>query len=357
MKKVIAQSKVMYLQILDELGRVDKLLEPKISKGILRQMYDNMIYARVLDEIGLSMQREGRIGTFAECLGEEAAIIGATTALRQTDWLVPSYREQAAFIVRSIPLRNIFLNWMGSELGFSKLNEYRTLPFAIPVGTQPLHAVGISWAMKLKKEKCAALTFFGDGATSTGDCHEAFNFAGVYKTPTVFLCRNNQFAISLPRSKQCAAETLAQKAVAYGFEGVQVDGNDILAVFSATKDALQKAYQSKGPTLIEAITCRRGPHTTADDPKRYVAKDFTAKCSMLDPLQRFERYLLKKKIINEHEREHVWGRAQTEVKKAAKEAEEASKQNPEDMFSYVYKEFPPHFNAQLDEAKHETDND
>ena len=352
-KEIIAKFQVQYVQILDENGKVDKKLEPKLSNDKLKELFRLLILTRTFDNTALNLQREGRIGTYAQSLGEEAAIIGPAFAMKKEDWLIPSYREHGAYLTRGIPLKNLFIHWGGSEDGNKIPEGQRNMTLSIPVGTQPLHAVGISWAAKLRGEKCAALTFFGDGATSEGDVHEAMNFAGVFLTPTVFVCRNNEYAISVPRtcegtaSCQTRAQTLAQKAISYGFDGILVDGNDILACYVAAKDALEKARAGKGPTLIEAMTYRRGAHTTADDPKRYRTEKELKAWEKKDPIERFRKYLKAKKIWTAKWEKEIVEDAKLEVEKAIKEYEK-HKAKPEDMFVNVFAKMPPHLKEQMD---------
>jgi pyruvate dehydrogenase E1 component alpha subunit len=245
---------VSYLQVLDADGHLDRDLEPNLSSEALRLLYRSMALARQLDLRMLSLQRQGRIGTFAPLMGQEATQVGSAFALEPTDWMVPGFREAAAYIVRGLPLHYILLYYMGREEGNKTPDEQCDLPVNIPVASQLPHAVGIAMAAKIRHDSCATLAYLGDGATSEGDFHEACNFAGVFQLPVVFVCENNQYAISHPRSRQTRARTLAQKAIAYGFDGLQVDGNDLLAVYVATRDALARAKAGKGPTLSECVT-------------------------------------------------------------------------------------------------------
>src|SRR3989338_2339849 len=224
------------LQILDKTGKViNKKLEPKLSKQDLLKIYKLMALARRADDKRLKMQRTGRMGTFAESKGQEAAQVPVVMQLTKKDWLVPSFRELPAQITFGLPIENDYLYYMGNEKGMQQIpKDLNMAPISVPVGTQTLHAVGIAWAEKLKKTKNVTVCYFGDGGTSEGDFHEAMNFAGVFKTPVVFICQNNQYAISVPREKQTASETLAQKAIAYGFDGVQVDGNDVFEIGRAS---------------------------------------------------------------------------------------------------------------------------
>jgi len=225
------------------------------------------------------------------------------------------------------------------------------MPVSVPVGTQTLHAVGLAWAAKLKGDKIITLVFFGDGATSKGDFHEAMNFAGVFKTPTIFFCQNNQFAISVPRSLQTASKTIAQKAIAYGFDGIQVDGNDLFAVFTATKEAVEKARSGGGPTLIEGVTYRFGPHTTADDPTKYRTEEEIEPWKSLDPLIRLRLYLKEKKLWNEGVENKLTGEAQKEIDQAVKEAEAIPTPEIEEIFNYVFAEMTPPLKEQMEYLK------
>ena len=250
-----------------------------------------------------------------------------------------------------IPLKIIFLYWMGNEEGSRAPEGINVLPVSIPVGTHPLHAVGVGWAAKLKGDKIVTVAYFGDGATSKGDFHEAMNFAGVFKTPSIFFCQNNQFAISVPRSRQTASATIAQKAIAYGFDGIQVDGNDLFAVIEATKEAVNKARSGGGPTLIEGVTFRFGPHTTADDPTKYRTEKDIEPWRPLDPLVRLRLYLKEKKLWDEGVEQRMTEEAQKEIDQAVKEAEAVPPPAPDEIFTSVFAEMPPQLKEQLEYLK------
>src|SRR5512135_2868066 len=228
------------LEVMDKDGVVDESLRPDISDERIKELYIRMSVMRLADRTALNLQREGRMGTYAPVWGQEAAQVSAAF-LDKSDWLVPSYRETGALFIHGVPLPMIYRYWMGDERGMRFPDEMRVLPIEVVVGSQPLHAVGVSWAMKLQGEKSIAAVYFGDGATSEGDFHEAMNFAGVFNTPTVFICQNNQFAISVPRKVQTASKTIAQKAYAYGFKGIQIYANDLMAVYAAMKEAMDDA--------------------------------------------------------------------------------------------------------------------
>ncbi|MBC5792843.1 MAG: pyruvate dehydrogenase (acetyl-transferring) E1 component subunit alpha [Nanohaloarchaea archaeon] len=304
----------------------------------LKQLYKQMVLARKFDEKAFSLQRRGEISTYAPHKGQEAAQIGAMFALNEDDWMVPSFRETAAFIARGAPLDKIFQRWMGDANGQKDLSDMNTLPVAIPVGTQNLHTAGIGMAMKNKGDENAVLGFTGDGSTSQGDFHESLNFSGVYSGHAVFFVQNNQYAISLPREKQTRSETIAQKALAYGIDGIQVDGNDILAVIEATKEALEKARNGE-PVLVEAETYRLEDHTTSDDSTRYRDDEEVEEWKEKDPLKRFREYLKENDIWTE-ELEKYGEEAEEKVNEAANKAIEAEEPEFDELFDYVYDEMP-----------------
>jgi pyruvate dehydrogenase E1 component alpha subunit len=346
-RKKILELSVDWLSILDPEGNVDESLEPDLDRGTLEKIYRTMVLTRLFDDKALKLQRQGRMFTFGVSLGQEATTVGSAFALNPDDWFFPAFREQGAQIARGIPIKLLYIYWMGSEdayIGFPPKN----FTIAIPVSTQILHAVGAAWAAKIKKEKIASIVYFGDGATSEGDFHEGMNFAGVFKTPTVFICQNNQYAISLPRERQTASKTLAQKALAYGFEGIQVDGNDALAVYSATKAALEKARSGGGPTLIECFTYRMGAHTTSDDPTKYRQMAEVEEWKKKDPIKRFQIYLAKKGIWSQDYEDKLTKELTAEIEKAVEEAE-AYKPRVENIFKYVYAQMPPNLKEQMDE--------
>jgi pyruvate dehydrogenase E1 component alpha subunit len=225
------------------------------------------------------------------------------------------------------------------------------MPVSIPVGSQTLHAVGAAWGTKLKGDKVVAIVYFGDGATSEGDFHEAMNFAGVFKTPTIFFCQNNQYAISVPRAIQTASKTLAQKAIAYGFDGIQVDGNDLFAVIVATREAAEKARSGGGPTFIEGVTFRFGPHTTADDPTKYRTEKEIDPWKPLDPMVRLKLYLKEKRLWSEEVEQKMTEEAQKEIDQAVKDAEAMPVPEVDEIFKYVFAEMTPPLKEQLEYLK------
>ncbi|RMD65894.1 pyruvate dehydrogenase (acetyl-transferring) E1 component subunit alpha [Candidatus Pacearchaeota archaeon] len=353
MKKRIASFDIYYLQVLDEKGKCDAKLAPKIPAKRLKEMYWLMLLTRAFDEKALNLQRQGRIGTYAQVKGQEACQIGSAILMQEQDLAFPSFREHGVFIARGTPLEKLFLYWGGDERGMD-LGKVNVFPVSIPVGTHPLHAVGAAYAYKFQKKNAVTLAYFGDGATSEGDFHEAMNFAGVWQAPVVFICQNNQWAISTPASKQTAAKTLAQKAIAYGMRSVQVDGNDVLGVYSATKEAIENARKGKGPTLIECKTYRLGDHTTSDDARRYRSENEVKAWEKKDPITRFEKYLLSKGVLSQQLAQEMKEKAKQEVEKAVKNYESTPKASPEIIFENVYASLPANLQAQLEELKDET---
>ncbi|MFQ5815542.1 MAG: pyruvate dehydrogenase (acetyl-transferring) E1 component subunit alpha [Candidatus Hydrothermarchaeaceae archaeon] len=339
-------------QILNKEGNVvNEEFEPKLEEDDLKHIYYNMVLTRAADDKCLKLQRQGRMGTYPQGIGHEACQVGSAHALKEEDWIFPYFRDLGAYLVRGLPLKNYFLYWMGHEEGMRIPGELRIFTVNIPVASHLPHSVGYGMAANIRKEKLAIVSYFGDGGTSQGDFHEALNFAGVFKTPNVFICYNNQYAISVPRSRQSASKTLAQKAIAYGLEGIQVDGNDALAMYSATAEALDKARKGGGPTLIEAYTYRIGDHTTSDDAKRYRTDEELKSWMEKDPIERFKKYLAGKGIWSDELEKEFIEEAGEAVSKAVEEAEATPPPEPGDAFIYIYAEMPPHLEGQLGELK------
>jgi pyruvate dehydrogenase E1 component alpha subunit len=334
---------VDYLSILDEDGNADQDLEPEIPEDLLLKLHRAMLRGRRFDERLLSLQRQGRIGTFPPIKGQEAAQLGAVALLRSSDWMAPSFRETAAELWRGKSMERVILSFGGFNEGGLVEENRNDLPVAVPVGSQILHAVGIAWAIQYRQKDDVAMTFFGDGATSEGDFHEGMNFAGVYQIPVVFVCQNNQWAISVPRSKQTRSKTLAQKALAYGIPGIQVDGNDILAVYSAAQEAVERARSGGGPSMIECVTYRLMMHTTADDPKRYRTEEEVQEWEKKDPLPRFQKYLIAKGMLSDEKIEGLESEIKAEIQEAVEKTEGQMETlgDPLDMFEHAYAEMPP----------------
>jgi pyruvate dehydrogenase E1 component alpha subunit len=342
------------ISILDEEGRLDQALEPSIPPDDLRRLYRTFLLARRFDERMLLLQRQGRIGTYLPARGHEAAVLGSVYPLRPTDWLVPVWREWAAYVWRGWPLDNLILLYAGLSEGTSVPDGIRDLPVCVPMGTHVPHAVGIACAARARREDSVVLCYFGDGASSEGVCQEAMNFAGVYQAPVVFVCVNNQWAISIPRSRQTRAKTLAHRALAYGFPGVQVDGNDLLAVVMATREAIDRAREGRGPSLIEAVTYRLAPHSTADDPKKYQDPAEVRLWEAREPLPRLRRYLQAKGVVDDALHARFEAEVDAEVRDAVERAEARMKAaRPESMFDHVYGDVPAGVRAQREEFARE----
>jgi pyruvate dehydrogenase E1 component alpha subunit len=354
-KEIDLEHRIEHITILDENGQVDKDLEPDISDDVLLELHRTMLLSRRFDERLLTLQRQGKIGTFGPIKGQEASQLGAAAVLEDGDWLVPSFREMAAEIWRGKSLENVLLIYGGYNEGGTIPDDRNNLPVAIPVGTQILHAVGIGYAQAYDDKDRVAMVFFGDGATSGGDFHEGLNFAGVLNAPVVFVCQNNHWAISVPVKKQTRSKTIAQKALAYGVPGKQVDGNDILAVYAAAKQAADRARAGDGPTLIECVTYRMSVHTTADDPKRYRQEEEVAAWEKRDPLTRFQKYLMDKELLSEKKIEGLENDIKEEIKEAVNRFQEKAESydDPLTMFDHVLAELPAYTREQKEELKQE----
>ncbi len=330
-----------HLSILDENAELDSGLEPDLQPRDLIGIHRAMVLTREFDARMLVLQRQGRLGTFPPTRGQEASQIASVYPLRASDWMVPSFREVGSMLRRGWKMEHILLYYAGFEEGAAPPPGVKDLPICVPVTSQLPHAVGLAWAARLKGDDEVALCYLGDGATSEGDFHEALNFASVYQVPVVFLCQNNGWAISLPTSRQTRSRTLAQKAVAFEVPGVQVDGNDPLAVYAATHEAIERARGGGGPTFIEALTYRLSVHTTADDPKRYRTDQEVALWERRDPLIRFEKYLQRKGVLDAAGVERIRAEVLEEVRAAVESAESMMHGNPLDMFDFIYQESPP----------------
>lgn len=335
-------------RILDENGELVREEDlPSLTDEELRYLYETMLFTRAIDDRALSYQRQGRMLTYAPNTGQEATQIGSAYAMEKNDWLVPAFRELGAWLVKGVPLRNIYLYWYGNEWGSHMPEGVNVLPVSIPIASQYAHAAGIGMANNIKGEDNVAVAYVGDGGTSHGDFHEGLNFASVFNAPVVFIIQNNQYAISVPREKQTASKTLAQKAIAYDIPGILVDGNDIFAMYVATKEAIDRARRGEGPTLIEAYTYRLGAHTTSDDPTIYRTDEEVEKWKPKDPLIRFKKYLLSKEIITEEWEKETIERLDKEVVETFESIEDKSDTEIDDIFKYHYEKMPPQLEEQL----------
>ena len=314
-----------------------------------RQLYVDMVEARTYDHKCMAMQRQGRLATYAPFEGQEAAQIGAAAALRPDDWVAATYRDAALMWRAGYPWALLIAGRTGDERGGQAPEGVNVLPPSITVGGHMIHAVGLAWAEALNGSDRVALTSFGDGATSEGDFHEAMNFAAVYRTPTIFLCQNNGFAISYPREEQTRSESIAMKADAYGMPGVMVDGNDVAAVLTVVGEAVARARSGGGPTLIEAVTYRLGPHTTSDDPARYRDEDEAGEWRDRDPLERVRALLERAGRWTPQWHAELEARSSQVVEAAVAEAEALPQPTAEEMLSRMYAEPTSALQAQIDE--------
>src|SRR3989338_1052739 len=337
-------------QVMNEAGELAKGA-PLPSDAMLKQFYRDMVRLRAIDDKAFNLQRQGRLNTYPQIKGHEAIQVSAAHAMKPQDWLVPSYREGALAHLRGVPFYQVLLFWFGNEMGSHFPQEAKVLPFSIPIASHLPHAVGIGWGAKLRKENLAVVATFGDGATSEGEFHEAMNFAGVYKAPVVFLCTNNQWAISVSREMQTASQTLAEKAFGYGFHGIAVDGMDILAMYQVMTEALEKARCGEGPTFIEAVTYRLCDHTTADDASIYQCAEDVAMWKEKDGVLRLRRFLEKKGLWQKKDDEEIQQQAQVFVEETVHAFETYAKPTPEEIFNFTFAETSPRLREQLEDAK------
>jgi pyruvate dehydrogenase E1 component alpha subunit len=346
-------------RILEPDGSVRQGAEaPDLDPETLLAMYRDLKLARRFDERAVSLQRQGRIPNYAPMTGQEGAQVGSAYAMADDDWLFPTYREHAAAYVRGVDLASLLLVMAGHREGYDYPEDANVLPAYVPIATQVPQAMGLAWGKQLQgDDDVVALCHFGDGATSEGDFHEGLNFAGVFDVPAVFFCNNNQWAISVPRERQSASATLAQKAHAYGFEGVLVDGMDPLAVYKVTHEALEKAKnpdsvadnphgRAKRPTMIEAIQYRFGAHTTADDPSVYREEDEVERWKRKDPIPRLEGFLRERGVLDDEAVDTIQQSVEDEVAEAISEAETIERPDPSSMFENVYEEPTDRLEAQ-----------
>ncbi len=347
------------LQHLDPEGRLTGV-PPAVPPDDLRALLRHMVKMRVLDQRMLSLQRQGRIGFYGTAHGQEAAVTGSGYALRATDWVFPALREMGVSLWRGTTIKEIVCQLIGNSgdvlMGrqmpchFSD-RKVRTVAWSSVIGTQLPHAMGAAWAARYLKHDVVCMGYMGDGASSSGDFHAAANFAGVFKLPMIFFCQNNQWAISVPLARQTASESIAIKAQAYGFPGVRVDGNDILAVIAATREAVERARRGEGPTLVEAVTFRMSGHSSSDDPTRYRDAALVAEWERRDPLARLRAWLRSAGLLAEGEEERWKDELNAEIGGAIQEAEALPPPPIETLFTDVYKEMPPHLAEQMRHAR------
>ncbi|WP_232217855.1 pyruvate dehydrogenase (acetyl-transferring) E1 component subunit alpha [Virgibacillus sp. SK37] len=340
-------------QILNENGEIiNKDDMPDLSDEDLKELMRRMVYTRILDQRSIALNRQGRLGFYAPTAGQEASQLGSQFALEKEDFILPGYRDVPQLIWHGLPLYQAFLFSRGHFHGNQMPEGVNALSPQIIIGAQYVQTAGVALGMKKRGKKSVAVTYTGDGGTSQGDFYEGINFAGAYKAPALFFVQNNYFAISVPVEKQTNAKTLAQKSVAAGIEGIQVDGMDVLAVYAVTKHARERAINGEGPMLIETLTYRYGPHTMAgDDPTRYRTEDLDNEWEKKDPLVRFRTFLESKDLWSEEEENKVIEQAKDDIKKAIKKADEYPKQKVTDLIGNMFEELPVNLQEQMEEYK------
>lgn len=355
--KKIADFQIQYMQFLDPDGNVSPDAPETVVEELV-ELYRLMSETRVFDTKAVNLQRTGKLGTYASCLGHEAAHIGLAAAMRDDDVLAPSYRESGALFYRGVQMSEILLYWGGDERGSDFSGPKQDFPFCVPIATQCLHAAGAAMAFQLRGEPRCAVSASGDGGTSEGDFYEALNIAGARKLPIVFIVINNKWAISVPLELQTAAKTLAQKAIAAGIPGVQVDGNDVIAVRHSVGQALERARKGEGATLIEAVTYRLSDHTTADDATRYRKKEEVETARALEPLIRLRKHLTGLGVWDDEKEKALLEAAAEKVDQAVQTYFDTPKYPVEAIFDYMYAELPESLEEQREQAmRYATDGD
>ena len=329
------------LQVIDNNGKViSKELMPKLSDDEMLKLYKDMLFVRTLDHMIVSYQRQGRVYTYPPNYGQEAIGVAAGAVLRHDDWLVPAFRELGAWLAKGATMKDVFMFNMGFEEGTKFAGANHMLPSSVPIASQLLHASGIGYAIKYQKKDEVAMAFVGDGGTSEGDFHEALNFAGVWKVPVIFVVQNNQYAISVPVKMQTASINIAIKSKAYGIKGIKVDGNDIFAMLTAFRYAHEYARKESQAVLIEAVTYRKGAHTTSDDPTKYRTTDEEKEWDKKDPLRRMKLFLEKKKLWSDDQEKKLVDEYEKEIDRQFLETEQTVQYPLEDAIKYTYAEMP-----------------
>jgi pyruvate dehydrogenase E1 component alpha subunit len=344
------QDQFQTLQILNEEGQVvNEAAMPELTNEQLQELMRRMVYTRILDQRSISLNRQGRLGFYAPTAGQEASQLASQFALEKEDFILPGYRDVPQLIWHGLPLHQAFLFSRGHFKGNQIPEGVNVISPQIIIGAQYVQAAGVALGMKKKGSKSVAITYTGDGGASQGDFYEGINFAGAFKAPAIFIVQNNRFAISTPVEKQSAAKTIAQKAVAAGIPGIQVDGMDPLAVYAAVSQARERAINGEGPTLIETLTYRYGPHTMAgDDPTRYRTSDLDNEWELKDPLVRFRKFLEGKGLWSEEMENQTIEKAKEDIKEAIKLADETPKQKVTDLMENMYEEMPRNLKEQYE---------
>jgi pyruvate dehydrogenase E1 component alpha subunit len=345
------------VQLLDDRGTLHEVegYPLDLKEQDFRSLYRYMVLARRVDKQAINLQRQGQLGVYASLLGQEAAQVGSAYALSEQDWVFPSYREMGAALVRGLDPAKILHLFRGTWLSDHDPYQHHFGLLSIPIGTQALHAAGFAMGAKFDGKDVVVVAYFGDGATSEGDTHEAMNFAAVYDAPCVFFVQNNQYAISVPLSLQTRAPTIAHKAVGYGIPGLRADGNDVLATYAVTRQAVERARDGRGPSLIEAVTYRMEAHTTADDPTRYRSGAELAEWKARDPIARFETFLEREGLLDDACRAEIDQEAGAYAARMREEIYDAPHGDPLELFDHVYVDPPPSFAEQRALLRRELD--
>lgn len=336
-------------QVISSDGSYDSDRVPDLDDEQFRDLYRWMILQRVFDDRATKLQRRGRLGTYASGRGQEASIIGGAFALAEDDWIFPYGREAGALLMHGLSMRDLLLYWRGVE-DASRMEGANVFGLAISIGSHIPVVTGAAWSMKLDGSDTVAFANLGDGATSTGAFHEGVNFAGVLDAPAIFFCQNNQYAISVPFEKQTAADAIAQRAPGYGIDGIRVDGNDVLAVYSAVATARERALEGT-PVLVESVTYRRAAHTTSDDPGRYRSEDEQKEWQERDPIDRYRSFLQSEGLFEDVDEKQVREEVEEMFEAAVEAADEYPERDVEEMFAHVHEEMPPELERQLEEYR------
>lgn len=353
----VAQFDITFTQYLNEQGELVGEVPPfAANHSALKELYKTMVLTRTFDKKAIALQRTGKMGTYAPINGQEAISSAIGHAMKPEDVFVPYYRDYAAQFQRGVKMSEVLAFWGGDERGSQFADNAQDLPICVPIASQCLHAAGVAFAFKYRKQKRVAVVCIGEGGTSEGDFYEAINVAGTWKLPVVFVVNNNQWAISVPRDKQTGTQTIAQKAIAAGFTGLQIDGNDVLATRQIIGDAIEKARKGEGPTLIEAITYRLCDHTTADDATRYQPSDEVEHAKPKEPISRFKNFLIEQKLWSSDDEEQLVMECSEKVEQAVEEYLNSTPQPVSSIFDYHYAELPEYLIEQRAIAMEEASN-
>lgn len=352
--KIVAQFEIPYFQYLDEQSHL-AADAPAFVKDVnqLIHLYRQMVFSRTFDTKAIALQRTGKMGTYPSTRGQEAVFVGIGDAMPKEDIFIPYYRDAPTLMMRGVDLVNILLYWGGDERGNLFADANQNFPYAVPIGTQILHAVGVGTALKIRHDKRAVLTTCGDGGTSEGDFYEALNVAGAWQLPVVFVVCNNQWAISVPRSAQTAAQTIAQKAIAAGIHGEQVDGNDIIAVRARVAEAMKNAREKGQACVIEMLCYRQSDHTTADDASRYEPKQLREEEWKKEPIARLRRYLASIQAWSQADEDALLAECATKIETIVAAYQEIGQPDPVSMFDHLYEKLPAAYVWQRDLLKNQ----